>query len=275
MAETVGRGTLLRWMGWFALVNAALLMVVDFRYLLGFSPGDTVLSWIYLLLVFPAHHVLLSTIPVFLILAPLVIFAPSRIWANRMAVTIYALLIAVIALDGLLWSQSRFHFNALTLQILGWQSWLFVGTILVIALFFESMLAQWIWRWVETRRNRGGRATGIFCAAAILVSNLIFAWADAAYYVPVTSVGPQLPVYQGFTAKQLFTRLGMVDPSVSRERVVALRVAGKLENGAEKFLNYPLLPLECHQDEPLNLLLILADAVRSDVLDESASPFLW
>jgi len=29
--------------------------------------------------------------------------------------------------DSLLWSQSRFHINALTMQILGWQSWFFSG----------------------------------------------------------------------------------------------------------------------------------------------------
>lgn len=275
MFERQGRSGLLRWMGWFALTNAVLLTLIDLRYLLGFTPGGTILSWVYLVLVFPAHHVLLATVPLFLILTPLVLLMPSRVWVSRLAVIIYALLIAVLMLDSLLWSQSRFHINALTLQILGWQSWVFVGVIFLIGLFFETMLAKWVWRWVDARRKRGGAIIGVLIALAIIGSNLIFAWADANYYVPVTSAGPQLPVYEGFTAKRLLTRLGMVDQKASRQRAVALRLAGQLESDAGKVLNYPLQPLQCQQEAPLNLLLILADAMRSDMLQETQTPFLW
>ena len=44
-------------------------------------------------------------------------------------------------LDSLLWQESRFHLNTLTMKILGWQSWLFVTVIFLIGLFFESILA--------------------------------------------------------------------------------------------------------------------------------------
>ncbi|HLF29869.1 MAG TPA: DUF3413 domain-containing protein [Xanthomonadales bacterium] len=275
MLEWSSRRELFRWMGWFALTNAVLLTVVDLRYLIGFTPGGTILSWLYLLLVFPAHHVLVATVPMFVCLTPLVLLLPSRAWVNRLAVIIYALLIAVLMLDSLLWSQSRFHVNALTLQILGWQSWAFVGVIFSIGLFFEMMLAQWVWRWVDGRRKRGGAVIGVLSSLAIIGSNLIFAWADANYYVPVTSAGPQLPVYEGFTAKRLLTRLGMVDQKASRQRAVALRLAGPLDDDADKVLNYPLKPLQCQQESPLNLLLILSDAMRSDMLQETITPFLW
>jgi membrane-anchored protein YejM (alkaline phosphatase superfamily) len=190
-------------------------------------------------------------------------------------VVLFALMIAVIMLDSLLWSQSRFHINALTLQILGWQSWVFVAVILLIGLFFQSMLAGWVWQWVEEKPRRSGKVIAWASIVAIVGSQFIHAWADASYYVPVTSVGMQLPVYKGFTAKRQLTRLGLVEPEASREREMARRLARQLDEGAGRLLNYPLEPLQCEAQNPLNVLVIMADAMRSDMLTEQVAPFLW
>lgn len=270
----IGRKQIFRWMGWFALANALVLAVVGLRYFQGFSPGGTGLSWVYLLLVFPAHHVLLAVLPLFLLLTPIVLLHPSRKLATFTAVVLFALMIAVINLDSLLWSQSRFHLNGLTMQILGVSSWVFAGVILLISLFFESMLAGWIWQWVNAKNKRRGGLISVLAIVAILGSQLIHAWADAAYYVPVTSVGQQLPVYKGFTAKRQLVRLGLVDPDASREREIARRLSRQLGDSKKGALNYPLQPLQCHNEKAMNVLLIMADALRWDMVDEKTMPFL-
>ncbi|MDZ4731274.1 MAG: DUF3413 domain-containing protein [Xanthomonadales bacterium] len=270
----VGRKQIFRWMGWFALANALVLAVVGLRYFQGFSPGGTGLSWLYLLLVFPAHHVLLAVLPLFLLLTPIVLLRSSRRLITFIAVVLFALMIAVINLDSLLWSQSRFHLNGLTVQILGVSSWVFAGVILLISLFFESLLAGWIWHWVNAKNKRRGGLISVLAIVAILGSQLIHAWADAAYYVPVTSVGQQLPVYKGFTAKRQLVGLGLVDPDVSREREIARRLSRQLGDSRKGALNYPLQPLQCHNEKPMNVLLIMADALRWDMVDEKTMPFL-
>jgi membrane-anchored protein YejM (alkaline phosphatase superfamily) len=275
MVETSPRAQLFRWMGWFAMANAFVLAFIGLRYFSGFSSGGTLLSWIYLVLIYPAHHVLLAWGPVFVILTPLVLLWPQQRVITVAGVLVLALLIAAITLDSLLWSSSRFHVNGLTLQILGWQSWVFVGVIFLIGLFFETMLAGWVWRWVKDKPTRGGKRLGWLCVLAILSSQFIYAWADASYYVPVTSVGQQLPVYKGFTAKRQLTRLGLVDPQLSRERQMARRLSRQLDDSSRQVLNYPLNPLQCRNDRPLNLLLIMADAMRIDMLSETESPFMY
>jgi membrane-anchored protein YejM (alkaline phosphatase superfamily) len=275
MPEVLTRKLLFRWMGWFALANALLLAVIGLRYFNGFTPGGTLLSWLYLGMVYPAHHVLLATVPFFLALTPIVLFLPSRKLLTVLAVVLFALMISIIMLDSLLWSQSRFHINGLTLQILGWQSWVFVGVIFLISLFFEFMLSTWVWRWVEKAPQLQGRLAIIISVSLILGSQFIHAWADASYYVPVTSVGMQLPVYKGFTAKRQLTRLGLVDPLQSREREIARRLAKQLDDRSGSVLNYPLNTIQCVNPQPMNVLLIMADAWRSDMLQEDISPFLW
>lgn len=261
-------------MGWFALANALVLALVGARYFQGFQPGGTTLSWIYLILVYPAHHVLLAVLPLFLLLTPIVLIRPSRSLIVALAVLLFAVMIAVMNLDSLLWQQSRFRLNALTVQILGAPSWIFVAVILVIALIFESLLAAWVWKWVNAGRSRNGRSISILAVLAILGSQLIHAWADAAYYVPVTSVGQQLPVYQGITAKRQLVRLGLVDPDIMRQREVARRMSRQIDRGDEGTLNYPLQPLQCSNGQRLNLVLILADALRWDMVTETTMPFL-
>ncbi len=278
MAEHAGQGgtrsQLFRWMGWFSLCNAVVLALVGLRYFSGFTPGDTLLSWIYLLLVYPGHHLLLAALPLFALGSVLVLVRPSRHWLTLLGVLLYAGMIAFIMLDSLLWANSRFHLNGLTAQILGWQSWVFAGVFLLIAMVFEFLLAGRVWRWVEARPSRHGAGIAWFGAVAIIGSQFIHAWADAAYYVPVTSVGQQLPVYKGFTAKKQLTRLGLVDPQASREREVARRLSRQLNEGADQVLNYPSSELQCGTERPLNLLLILSDAMRSDVVNPVNTPFL-
>jgi membrane-anchored protein YejM (alkaline phosphatase superfamily) len=274
MADYPRRAVLFRWVGWFALVNALVLTLLGLRYLANFSSGGTLLSWVYVVLVFPSHFLMLAFLPL-LVLVPVILSWPSRRWVTALAVMCFAALIAVTELDSLLWSQSRFHINGLTMQILGLKSWIFGGIMFVLGLFFEFLLATWTWRWVEGSPQRHGLVIGLVCLGAVISSQLIHAWADASYYVPVTSVGVQLPVYKGLTAARQLARLGLVDPEASRERLLLRKVASQSAESADRVLNYPLSPLKCSNEQPMNLLLIMADAMRSDMLQEATTPFLW
>ncbi len=272
MSETVTRKTLFRWTGWFALANAVVFGLVSLRYLGSAGLPETALAWVYLVSVYIGHHVLLTAVPLLLVATPLILILPRRRVLTVVAVVLFAAMIALMMLDSLLWSQSRFHINALTMKILGWQSWTFAAVIFGIGLVFETLLARGVWNWVLARRARRGGRVAVLAALMIVVSQGIHAWADAAYYVPVTGLGQALPVYKGVTAKSLMTDLGLVDVAASRERELARRIARDLEGGSGRQLDYPLQPLQCSGDPGLNLLFIIADALRGDVLTPDLAP---
>ena len=272
MSDSITRKTLFRWSGWFALANALVFGLISLRYFGGNAPAETTLAWVYLVSVYIGHHVLITIVPLFLVAIPLIALLPRRRLVTIVAVLLFAGMIALVMLDSLLWSQSRFHINALTVKILGWQSWVFTAVIFLIALFFEATLAKGVWNWVLKAKPRRGWLVGSLCGLTIVLSQGIHAWADAAYYVPVTGLGQMLPVYKGVTAKSFMSRTGLVDVRESRERELARRVAQDLDSASGRLLQYPLNPLQCRQGDPLNLLFIVADSLRGDVVTPELAP---
>ncbi len=268
------RRQLFRWLGWFAMANAVVFGLISLRYLSGGPEGSSLLAWVYLVTIYVSHHSWLALLPLLLLVSPVILLKPSLRWTKILAVSLMALMIAVIMLDSLLWSQSRFHINFLTLRILGSSSLIFTVVMFVIALLFEALLAGRVWSWVVSAPKHGGRLLGSVVAICFVVSQGIYAWADASYFVPVTSMAQQLPVQRGFTAKKLLVRYGLVDISQSRERQLANRMAGGQNQAGAAKLNYPLAPLECSTMEPLNLVLILVDAMRGGLLDMGVTPNL-
>jgi membrane-anchored protein YejM (alkaline phosphatase superfamily) len=272
MNDSITRKMLFRWAAWFALANALVFGLVSLRYFGGSAPAETALAWLYLVSVYIGHHVLITFVPLMLVAVPLIVILPHRRLVTTAAVVLFAALIALMMLDSLLWSQSRFHINALTLKILGWQSWAFTAVIFGIALFFQVTLAKAVWNWVLAPKPRHGWLVGSFCGLMILLSQGIHAWADAAYYVPVTGLGQILPVYKGVTAKSFMSKTGLVNVRESRERELARRVSQDLDSASGRLLRYPLNPLQCTQSEPLNLLFIIADSLRGDVVTPELAP---
>jgi membrane-anchored protein YejM (alkaline phosphatase superfamily) len=266
------RRQLFRWLGWFAMANAIVFGLIGLRYLSGGPDGSSALAWVYLVTIYISHHSWLALLPLLVLVSPFILLKPSLRWARTLAVLLMAFMIAVILLDSLLWSQSRFHINILTLKILGSSSLLFAVIMFVIALVFESLLAGRVWSWVVSAPAHGGRKLGAVIAVCFVIAQGIYAWADASYFVPVTSMAQQLPVQRGFTAKKLLVRHGLVDISQSRERQLANRMAAGLDSAGAANLNYPLAPLQCSQPERMNLLVILVDAMRGDLLEIGLTP---
>ena len=59
------RRQLWRWLGWFALSNAVVFLLMSLPFLHTHSAPDTGITWIYLVTVFIGNHVLLAGLPLF------------------------------------------------------------------------------------------------------------------------------------------------------------------------------------------------------------------
>src|SRR4030095_8967949 len=90
----------------------------------------------------------------------------------------------------------------------------------------EAMLALWVWRrTVEAPRHRPRHRIGRYIAlglwACLVPSPLVHFWAEAHYYVPVSSFARYLPLYFPLKDSRKLARLGLVDQARPRARRLA------------------------------------------------------
>jgi len=254
----------------FFLCVAVLSYVIGFRYLAAYSWPESFPAQIYVMTAFLGHIALLSLIPWFVIVLPLAVVWPSRRWVRAMCIALGAAVLGFFHVDSLVFSADRFHLSALSLRVLGTPTWLFAAAsfaIAVAACFFMLRLTHRRGVW---SRVSSSLIFSLVVGACLLTSQVVHAWADVRYYVPITSFTPYLPLYKPLTSKRLLTRwIGSVDLAESRQAVAIDRL-GEVQTGV---LDYPREPLVCTPSErPANVLIIGLDAMRADAVDSRIAP---
>lgn len=266
------RRRLLRWAGWFAGVNAALLALVGLRYLWLYASLGGAVSWSYALVAYVGHVSALAGVPLLLVLAPVIALLPRPRLVLALGVVIGSASVAVMVLDSLVFAENRYHLNILTFTLLEPQTWAFLALYFVVALAIEGMLAGWAWqRTARPPMRRIGRWVVLALGACLITSHLAHAWASAHYDVSVTAFTRYLPLYYPLRDPGLLARLGLIDRARARERGVGAALA-RSEGGE---LNYPLSPMRCAPRMPtLNVLLVVIDGMRADAMTQEVAPRL-
>ncbi|HFC53573.1 MAG TPA: DUF3413 domain-containing protein, partial [Gammaproteobacteria bacterium] len=274
-----GRGVLLRWAGWFFLANAAVALLISLRYLGVVRIPEGEYAWLFTVLAFVGHFASLGFIGALLLFLPILIF-PYRAFVFALGILLGGLFVLAITVDTFVFSQYRFHLNGMVLNLLlggaADEIFTFSGTMWFMASLFvlflvaaEWWLARRIWRFVlNTPGQPHGYLVGAVLFAVFLAGNLMYAWADANAYTPITKQIRFLPAYQPLRAKTWFEKHGWVDPDAGRHAVVAV--------GRSSNLDYPKRPLQC--DSPgnlLNILYVVVDSWRFDTMTEDVTPNIF
>ncbi len=264
-----------RWLGAWTLANLLLAWLISLRYLPYIAPEGAE-QWGYLLLVFLGHIgllVWLGALPL-LLLAPLLrapwLWLVTTLWAG--------LLQLVLLLDTFVYAQYRFHLSGFILDLLvnaggdvfsfSWLAWgLAIGGVLAMLAAAGCSGAA---------GSSGAHCRGRCCRhspsslLALLGVHGWHAWADAHYDRDITGMTRHVPLFYPATAKRLFVKRGWVDPQAVRDRVELEAAQGKAHD-----LAYPSAPLSCSPSAaPHNLLLVVLDTVRHDLLSPEVMPNL-
>jgi membrane-anchored protein YejM (alkaline phosphatase superfamily) len=266
------RRRLLRWVGWFAVANSALLGIVGLRYLWHYAALGRAVSWSYALVAYVGHLSALACIPLLLLLAPVVALIPRPRLVLPLGVVVGGAGVAFVLLDSLVFAENRYHLNVLTFTLLEPQTWAFLALYFLVALAIEAMLAGWVWqRTARPPTRRIGRYVALLLAGCFVAGHLVHAWAEAHYDVSVTAFTRYLPLYHPLRNPGLLARLGLIDRTRARDR----GVGAALDQAAVGELNYPLTPMRCEPRTPtLNVLLVVIDAMRADALTPEVAPRL-
>jgi membrane-anchored protein YejM (alkaline phosphatase superfamily) len=269
----VTRRRLLRWVGWFAAANIGLFLLVGLRYLFVYPFNDDLLGNLYLPLAYAGQMALLASLPLGLVLIPLLLVWPRRGPVTVLGVLIASLALSLLVLDTNVFTANRFHLSLLSASLFEWPTWTLAGIVLLILLVFESLLAGGVWRNFATApEGRGGGWLAAVLVLSWLGGTGLHIWGDAVGHTPITQFTRYMPLYFPIHAKRDLAKLGWVDPEQAQRR---RQLQGGLGPG-EGQLNYPLEPMRCALpgDAPKNVIVVLIDALRPDVISDELTPNL-
>lgn len=273
-AAGVGRGTLLRWAGWFSMANALLWILVALRYLEVGHLSSAPAGLLFGIAMFPAHAAsvaILLWLPVFLL---------ALIWPQRHLVTFLGMAIGMASTtllfaDTVIYQQYRFHINTAVLSLyfsdasaeifqFPWIMKLQIGAIMAAIAAVQAFLAYLVWRFVRRSRHRNyGYALASVLVLLILGTNGYHAYADAAGNIAVTRQTRLLPLYEPLTARSFFKEHGVEIARTPLSQIEA--VYGSFD--------YPRVPLQTHAPSHRpNLLWILIDSWRFDAMTPQVTP---
>ncbi len=261
----------INWSARFFVIITILLQVVGIRYLTTYSIPKEPVAVLYTLSAYISQMMLFTLAP-WIISFLFSILIPSKKVVKTISVVTAAILIATVLLDTLLFAQNRFHLGLLTIAILGVQTWGFWILYFVIATVFTSKLNPICEKPFKKSLGKFVKiAFPLIFVISTVATHFIHAVADSRYYSPITRFTTQLPLFYPTTARRFMVKHGLAD----LEAIRANRDFENIGHGSNGDLNYPVAPLEYDKEKrSTNLLLIVFDGLRADMISDKTTPNL-
>ena len=279
----------------FTLANALLFIFIGLRYLAVITPlalnvptlHNYFLVWLFLALASIGHFGLLALLCT-LFLAPLFLFnkIPTRLLITT-CIIIQSIVLLLLITDSLVFAQFRFHLNGVIGQMilsgemqqifnLSWLEWLIIALFMIGIIVLESLFARYLWRLISTNAvaalkiNRAGKIAISMIAICYLISFDMFMLGGINTALSLTPQARALPLYNDVIALLLPIKK-------SQLTVETLGNANFIQpKQTNQTLQYPLHALQCKPPvQPFNIVLIVIDTWRFDMLNKEVMPHLY
>ncbi|TMX31497.1 DUF3413 domain-containing protein [Vibrio sp. Hep-1b-8] len=270
--ERVSR--LVGWGHWFAFFNIIAAMLIGTRYITQSPWPETLLGQFYLAVSWVGHFGFLVFALYLLVLFPLTFIIPSRKLFRLLAVCFATVGLTVLLVDTQAYQTINLHLTPVVWEVLFSDegSTLTVDLqhlFIVLPLIFllQLALSEWVWRKQRKLSHKHvGRPIAALFFVSFISSHLIYVWADAYFYNPITAQRANFPLSYPMTAKSFMERHGLLD----REEYL-LRL--EQSQDSNELVRYPLEKIEFDRRvNPLNVLVVSVNNLRSDVLTQETMP---
>ncbi|USD66072.1 DUF3413 domain-containing protein [Vibrio sp. SCSIO 43136] len=272
--ERVSR--LVSWGHWFAFFNIIAAMLIGTRYITQSPWPETLLGQSYLAISWVGHFSFLIFAIYILVLFPITFILPSRKLFRLFSVCVATVGLTALLLDTQVYQEMHLHINPVIWELITskqgnietqWQQ-LFV--VVPIIFLLELGISEWVWRKKRRLAHKHiGRPLAGLLFSCFVASHLIYVWADAYFYGPITSQRANFPLSYPMTAKSFMARHGFLERDAYLER---------LENysGQTKLVNYPIEPLQYNsRGDRYNVLLVMLDNLRASSVNQEDTPNLY
>ncbi|MGL4717067.1 MAG: DUF3413 domain-containing protein [Aeromonas sp.] len=268
---------LITWGHWFTFFNIILAMLIATRYLGAISWPSTTLGVIYLVVSGIGHFSFLSFVTYLLTVFPLSFVLPKEKPLRFISAIIATVALVLLLIDTQVFRLFKFHLNSQVWQLLLDQAqteegsiWSIIFVAVPTIFLLQLLLSAYVWRKINKRKRRQyGNQVGLTLLVCFILTHVVNSWADATLYQPITMQKANFPLSYPMTAKSFLAKHGWLD----LEQYEQQAQSQSSDEGSR--LLYPLRPLNVNAPtEPKNLLIVVVDALRAEMLNNINMPNL-
>lgn len=254
------------WGHWFALFNILLSLVIGSRYLFIADWPTTLAGRIYSYVSIIGHFSFLVFATYLLILFPLTFIVCSQRLMRFLSVILATAGMTLLLIDSEVFTRFHLHLNPIVWQLVinpdeneMARDWQLMFISVPVILLLELVFATWSWQKLRslTRRRRFARPLAAFLFIAFIASHVVYIWADANFYRPITMQRANLPLSYPMTARRFLEKHGLLDAQEYQRRLI------EQGNPDAVSVQYPLSELRYRDmGTGQNVLLITVDGLN-------------
>ena len=260
----------LRFCIWFSICLAIALFGVSLRYL---TVVQNLSLWQW------GHFVSLASGQFFIfgLLVGLCLIFPVAHFFKRKTTLVWSwllssLILTAIVSDTFVFQLYRFHLNWAMVdlfinggsEVIHFSLDMWIQILLLVAgILVGSAALVWVTNFLANKTWRVWPWSLLF-VLAFIVGNLSHAYAVALQVTPISTLSETVPGVRPLTMTSFMAKMGWTSEKVEKVKVS--------ENGV---MAYPLNPLNFKEAKPLNIVFILSDCLRSDMLNPTNMPYAW
>jgi membrane-anchored protein YejM (alkaline phosphatase superfamily) len=263
---------MISWGHWFALFNIIFAFILGSRYLFVSDWPASLAGRIYAFTSWMGHFSFIVFAAYLLIVFPLTFVVMSQRLLRFLSAIIATAGLTLILIDSAVFDRFHLHLNPVVWELVvnpdqtemarDWQL-MFIS---VPAIFLVEMLfATWSWQKLRSLNRRSfGKPLAVLFIVAFFTSHLLYIWADANFYRPITMQRSNLPLSYPMTARRFLEKHGLLDAQEYQRRLV------QQGNPEAVSVAYPLNDITFRdKGTGSNLLIITVDGLNESTIAKS------
>ena len=265
------------WGHWFAFFNIIVAIIIGTRYAFIIDWPDTLAGKLYFFVSLLGHFSFNVFALYLLVVFPLSFIVKNHRTFRGLTVIFSTICTTLLLFDTAVFNRFNLHLSSVVWNLLvnpengemsrDWQIFFAPMPIILLA---QMLFSRWSWEKLRSlERQKWLKGTGIFLTAMFIATHLIYAWADAYLYRPITMQRSNFPLSYPMTARSFLEKHGFLD---GEEYTQKLAQEGRLD--ALK-IDYPKKELTyapiTHKP---NILIVPVSGLRHDAMSSEKMPKL-
>ncbi|CAM3565486.1 LPS biosynthesis-modulating metalloenzyme YejM [Rahnella bruchi] len=262
---------MISWGHWFALFNILLILGLGSRYLFVSDWPSSLQGRIYALVSWLGHFSFIGFSAYLLIIFPLTFVVMSQRLLRFLSAILATAGLTLLLVDTEVFTRFHLHINPVVWELVvnpgqgemarDWQL-MFIAVPVIFLL--EMLFGTWAWQKLRSLNRRNfAKPVVVLFIVSFFASHLMYIWADANFYRPITMQRANLPLSYPMTARKFLEKHGLLNAEEYQKRLI--------EQGNPEALavEYPLNSISfAKTGSKYNLLMIVMDGVHTATLDK-------